>query len=193
MDERHGVPVQARARLLVDELCSCSGKSGDRGLGIRYVEREVVHSRPAGREEPADGRVVAERRKQLDEARADPQKDGLHALRLERLPVLDLGAEQSAIRFHRVVEAFDGYRDVVQSLDLHSAILSIVAKLTASRRSIHRDTEQAGAAWSPGRAFLAAAAESRAVGSTRRCRAGGCRAWHRCQARYEIVTKGTAS
>ena len=47
------------------------------------LEGDVVHARPALREEPPDRRVGPERPQQLDPARADAERRGLDALLLD--------------------------------------------------------------------------------------------------------------
>src|SRR5690242_10950098 len=66
MDERDLEPEHARARLLVDELRAVALQRLERRADVVHLERDVVHARTARREETADGRVVLERREQLD-------------------------------------------------------------------------------------------------------------------------------
>ena len=79
-----------------------------------------MHPGAALGEEPADGRVFAEGREQLDAALTQPDGHGLDALRLERVATLDLCAEQPLIRVDRVVEVLDGDSQMVDPLRLHA-------------------------------------------------------------------------
>ena len=79
-----------------------------------------MHSCAARREEPADGRVAVEWRKQLEPSFADEHRGGLHALVGHRRAVLELGAEESCVRVERLVEIRDRDADVMNSARVHS-------------------------------------------------------------------------
>jgi hypothetical protein len=78
-----------------------------------------VHPRAALREEPADGRVLAECREQLDAAVTDPHRRRLDALLLDTLAMLEPAAEQALVRRHRLVEVCDRDPDVVNASCFH--------------------------------------------------------------------------
>ena len=71
-------------------------------------------------EEPADGRVVAERREQLDPAAADEHRRRLDALVGHRRAVLELGAEQPRVRPERLVEILDGDAEMMDAARVHT-------------------------------------------------------------------------
>ena len=71
MDEGNLETEEPFARLLVDQFGSGAGELRERGAEIADLVGDVMHARPALREEAADRRVVAERREQLDPAVAD--------------------------------------------------------------------------------------------------------------------------
>src|SRR3954454_24676650 len=61
MDERDLQAEHACARLFVDELRAVASQRLERHVDVVDFERDVVHPRPARREEAADGCVVLER------------------------------------------------------------------------------------------------------------------------------------
>jgi hypothetical protein len=79
----------------------------------------VVHPRAALGEELPDGRLLAERREQLDPALADPERRGLDALVRDGLPVLDARAEQPLVGADGLVEVLDGDAEVMDPPRLH--------------------------------------------------------------------------
>jgi hypothetical protein len=56
LEAEHAVP-----RAFVDQLDALLGKVSERGLDVSDLVGDVMHAFAALREEPADGRVVAER------------------------------------------------------------------------------------------------------------------------------------
>ena len=96
------------------------GELGERRADVVHLVGDVVHARPALREEAADRRVLAERRQQLDAAVADPQQGRLDALLLDRGPVLEPPAEETLVRLHRLVQVRNGQADVVDPSCLHA-------------------------------------------------------------------------
>ena len=74
---------------------------------------------PAPREKAPDRGVLARRRQQLDATLAHPQRDGVDALGLQRVPVLDAGAEQALPGLDRLVEIGDRDPEVMDAADVH--------------------------------------------------------------------------
>ena len=101
--------------------CEVSQRSADVGDGVG----DVVHARPAPREEAADGRVVAERRQELDPAVADADRRGLDTLLVHALAMLDAGAEQPLVGRHRLVEVLDRDADVMDAPCLHPTDVTV--------------------------------------------------------------------
>ena len=97
-----------------------AASSASRRADVVHLVGDVVHSGPAPREEPADRRVLAERRQQLDPALADQKQRRLDALLLDRGPVLEPAAEEALVRLHRLVQVRDGQADVVDPSCLHA-------------------------------------------------------------------------
>src|SRR6185437_3607024 len=119
MDERHLEPEQPRARLRVDQLGA--GRSGlvQRGADVRHEVGDVVHPGAAVGEEPAHRRVVPQRPQELDPAVADPHRNGLHALRRDRLAMLDHTAEEPRVHIHRGREVVHGMADMMDGFRMH--------------------------------------------------------------------------
>ena len=66
MDERDLETEEPRAWNLVDQLCPGLGKLRKSGADVGDLVRDMVHSRPVAREEPADRRVGVRRGNELD-------------------------------------------------------------------------------------------------------------------------------
>ena len=73
VDERDLETEESLPRLLVDQLGTLVGELRERRADVVDLVGDVVHPRPALREKPADVRVGAEGREELDPALADPQ------------------------------------------------------------------------------------------------------------------------
>ena len=119
MDERHLETEEPRVRLGVDELGSLALQRLERSMDVRDLERNVVHSRAARGEEPADGRIVLERAEQLDPSAADEDGCGFHALLRDGRPMLELRAEQPRVRAESLVQIGDGDAEMMDAARLH--------------------------------------------------------------------------
>src|SRR3954467_3189816 len=120
MDERDLEPEQALSRLGIDELGAGASERVERGVDVLDLECHVMHSCAARGEEPADGSVAVEWRKQLESPFADEHRRGLHALVGHRRAVLELGAEQSRVRVERLVEIRDRDAYVMNAACVHA-------------------------------------------------------------------------
>ena len=124
MDERDLEAEHAAARSLVDQLGTRIREMGEGSADVLDLVRDVVHSRAARDEEPADGRVVAERAQQLEPALADADGRGLDSLLLDPRALLEPGAEEALVGIERAVEILDGETDVVHGARrIHLAIV----------------------------------------------------------------------
>jgi len=108
------------ARLRVDQLDALRSEIGERRVDVVHLVGDVVHARPALREEAPDRRVLAQRRHQLDAAVADTQQGRLDALLHDGGPVLEPAAEETLVRLHRLVQVRNGQADVVDPSCLHA-------------------------------------------------------------------------
>src|SRR5436853_2839534 len=119
MDERDLEAEEALPRLVVDQLRAAPGEVRQRLAQVVDLVGDVVHARPAAREELAHRRVRAERGEQLDTALADADRSRLDALLRHELAVLELGAEETLVRGERLVEVLDGDAEVVDAARRH--------------------------------------------------------------------------
>ena len=115
MDECDLEAEEALARLLVDQVGACCGEAIELVADVVDLVRDVVHSRPAAGEESPDGRLLAERREQLEPSGADEHGRRLDALILDVGAVLELGAEQTRIRLERLVQVLDGHAEMMDA------------------------------------------------------------------------------
>src|SRR5438067_8488967 len=113
MQERDLEAEEALSRPVVDELDTLFLQLVERALYISDLVRDVVHPGPALGEELADGRVLAQRREQLDPSFSDAQRRRLDALLRNRLAMLDARAEDALVRRHRLVEVGDRDAEMV--------------------------------------------------------------------------------
>ena len=104
VDEGDLEAEQSAPRPLVDQLRTLGRELVERDADVVDLVGDVVHAGPTLREELADRRLVAERRQQLDPARAHAQRRRLDALVGDRLAVLEPGAEEALVRCDRPVE-----------------------------------------------------------------------------------------
>src|SRR5690349_22706542 len=95
MDERDLQAEHALPRLLVDQLRPLLHQPGERGADVADLVGDVVHAGSAVGEELAHGRVLAERREQLDSALADADGSRLDPLVRHSLAMLETRAEQA--------------------------------------------------------------------------------------------------
>ena len=109
----------------VDQLGAARRELGERRADVVHLVGDVVNPRATLREEAADGRVVAERSKELDAAVADADRRGLDALVLDPRPVLEQAAEEPLVRPDGLVEIGDGEADVMDSPRLHGRDVSV--------------------------------------------------------------------
>ena len=123
MDERDLEAEEALVRLRVDHLGARVGEAGELGADVLDLVGDVVHTRPAFREEPADRRLLAERRNQFDPARSDEDGRRLDPLRVHAAAMLDLCAEEPLVRVHGLVEVVHGDAEMVDAAGGHGSML----------------------------------------------------------------------
>lgn len=122
MDERDFEAEQPLSRKGLDELRARRLELLERAREVLGSECNVVHSRPAPREEAPDGRVVAGRAHQLEATLADEQRGGLDTLLDERLAMLDARVEEALVRRDRIVEIDDRDAEVMDAPHPRDAI-----------------------------------------------------------------------
>ena len=100
-------------RLLVDQLHAGLLQRRERRVDVADLVGHVVQARALLREELPHGRVLAERREQLDVVLADVQQHGLDALLLDDLAVGDLHLEAVAPQRERGLDLRHRHADMV--------------------------------------------------------------------------------
>src|SRR6185503_13090345 len=133
VEERDLQPEEPGPGLRVDQAGALGAQAGELGRDVVDLEGDVVHARAALRDEPADRRVRAEWAQELDPARAGVKRRRLDALRLERLPILEAGAEESLVDEEGRVEVGDGDPDVVDPAHRHAAQATARGRATPVR------------------------------------------------------------
>jgi hypothetical protein len=118
--EGHFEPEHPLPRLAVDQLGAPGCELGDRSANVVDLVGDVMHAGPALSEKLPDGRIVAERREQLDPLLADADRGSLDALVVHARTMLEAAAEEALVRGHRIVEIRDGNADVVDTSCFHS-------------------------------------------------------------------------
>ncbi len=119
MDERDLEAEQSFTRRVVDQVGSGALEFREGCPHVGDLVRDVMHPRPALRQEPPDRSVLAGWLEQLYPPLADAHRGRTHALLVDRGLVLDLGTEQPRIRGERLVEVIDGNAEVVDAASLH--------------------------------------------------------------------------
>jgi len=121
MDERDFQPVEATPRYQIDELRSRRVEIAECPVDVVGRKRNVMHARTALRQKTPDRRVVACGHEQLDAALAHAERDGIDALALQRVSMLDTRTEQSLPGLDRLVEIGDRDPEVMDAADVHAA------------------------------------------------------------------------
>ena len=134
MDEGDLEAEHTAARRIVDQLGARIREMGERGADVVDLVRDVVHPRPALREEAADRGVRPECAQQLEPALADPDERSLDALLLDARALFQLGPKETLVRVERAVEILDRETDVMhRARRLHAAM--VFERLAATMRA----------------------------------------------------------
>lgn len=141
VDEGDLEAEQPRARLGVDQLRARFRERRERLTDVADLVRDVVHARPAAREELADRCVLAGCGKQLDASGADEHSGRVHALLIHPGTVFQLGAEQSAVGLDRLVEVVDGDAEMMNATGS--------TRGDANRGAAGRAQSASGTTWAP--------------------------------------------
>jgi hypothetical protein len=112
-------PEEALARSIVDQVGSGVGQLCEGRLQIPDLVGDVVHARPALRQEPADRGIGPERLEQLDAPLTDSQRRRADSLLIHRRTVLDLCPEELRVRNERCVEVVDRDAEMVDTAWRH--------------------------------------------------------------------------
>jgi hypothetical protein len=114
MDEGDLQPEEPPARGLVDQACPGPPQPLELGADVGDLKRNVVQAWPALRQEPPDRRLGRQGSQELDPPGAGAQGDGVDALLLEAVAMLDLCLQQPRIRLDGGAEIGDGDPDVMR-------------------------------------------------------------------------------
>lgn len=119
MDEGDLEPEEATPRNLVDQLRARRSQLCDRLVHVIGLERDVMHPRPALREEPPYMRVLARGGDELDAAVTYEERCGDDTLLAQRVAALEPGAEEPLVHHDRLIQI--GHRDaeMVDTADVH--------------------------------------------------------------------------
>lgn len=134
MHERHLEPEHPAARPEVDQLDPFRREALERGRHVAHLVGDVVHALAAPGEEPPDGRVLLERREELDAAVAEAHRRRLDALVLDPLAVLEQAAEQALVRPDGGVQIRDGDADVMDGPCFHHGDATAACAMLAEMR-----------------------------------------------------------
>ena len=113
-------PEEPSTRTLIDELRPRGREAGKLGADIVDLEGEVMHAGAPFGEELPDGGVRTVRREQLDAAVSDAEERDVGPLVGNRLAMLDLRSEESAVRLDGLLEVVDGDADVMEAVYRHA-------------------------------------------------------------------------
>jgi len=122
MKERDLEAEEPAPGALVDELDAVPRQAVELGPDVGDLERDVVHPGTALGEELPHRRVGTESGQELDPSVPDTEGGRLDALLDEPLAVLELRAEEAAVRRDRCVEILDGDPDVMDAAHVTDAI-----------------------------------------------------------------------
>ena len=113
MNKSHQTATRTHSRRFVDEPCSFTLQFSKRGVDVRNLDCDVVHSRPAFSEKLSDSRIRSERLEQLDVSVAHGQHAYLDALFRDFLGRVHFQPKRIAPHGQTIFDAFGGNSDVI--------------------------------------------------------------------------------
>ena len=113
MNKSDETTTRTHSRCFVDEPCSFVLQFSERGVDVRNLDCNVVHSRPAFREKLSDGCVRIQRLEQLDVSVAHCQHANLDALFRDFLGRINFQTERIAPHGQTIFDALRGDSDVI--------------------------------------------------------------------------------
>jgi hypothetical protein len=119
VNERNLEAEEAATRLRIDQLRPARGDVRQGGAEIIDLKCNVMHTRPSLGEEPADGRLFPERSEELDATLPDAEGGGFDTLVLDRLTVLERGAEEADVGRDRLIQVVNRNAKVMDPARLH--------------------------------------------------------------------------
>ncbi len=113
MHKSNQTTARTHSRRFVDEPCSFLLQFSERGVDVRNLDCNVVHSLPAFSEKLADGRIGSKRLEQLDVSVTHGKHAHLYALFGDFLGRVDFQSEHIAPNCQTLFDAVSGYSDVI--------------------------------------------------------------------------------
>ena len=120
MDESDLESEEPLTRLLVDQVGARGREAVELGTDVVDLVGDMVHPRPAAREELADGCLHGKWGQQLDPAGTDQDSSRFDTLILDDGAVLELAAEQAQVGIEGFVQILDGDAEMVNSTGGHA-------------------------------------------------------------------------
>ena len=113
MHKSNETTARTHSRRFVDEPCSFFLQFSERGVDVRNLDCNVVHSRSAFSEKLSDRRFGTQRLEQLDVSVANSQHADPDALFRDFFGGIDFQPERIAPHCQTIFDAFRGYSDVI--------------------------------------------------------------------------------
>jgi|SRR5689334_9446702 len=113
MNKSDQTATRTHSRRFVDEPCSFVLQFSKRGVDVRYLDRDMVHSRSAFSEKLANGRIRPQRLEQLDVSVAHRQHAYFDALFRDLFGGTDFQPERIPPHCQTIFDALRGYSDVI--------------------------------------------------------------------------------
>lgn len=113
MNKSDQTATRTHSRRFVDEPCSFVLQFSKRGVDVRHLDRDMVHSRSAFSEKLSDSRIRAQRFEQLDVSVAHRQHANLYALFRDFFGRIDFQPKRIAPNGQTIFDALRGYSDMI--------------------------------------------------------------------------------
>jgi hypothetical protein len=113
MQKSNQTTARTHSRRFVDEPCSFFLQFSQRGVDVRNLDCDMVHSLSAFSEKPSDGRIRSERLEQLDVSVTHDKHAYFYALFGDFLGRVDFQSEHIAPNCQTLFDAVSGYSDVI--------------------------------------------------------------------------------
>ena len=113
MNKSDQTATRTHSRRFVDEPCSFVLQFSKRGVDVRHLDRDMVHSRSAFSEKLADGRIGVQWFEQLDVRVAHRQHAYLDALFRDFLGRVHFQPKRIAPHGQTIFDAFGSNSDVI--------------------------------------------------------------------------------
>lgn len=113
MNKSHETTSGTHARRFIDKPCPFVLQFSQRGVDIRHLDCNMVHSGPAFSEKLSDSGIRTERFEQLDVSVTQREHAYLDALFRDFFVRIDFQSECVAPHGQTIFDAFSGYSDVI--------------------------------------------------------------------------------